>query len=520
MRIPRPVLILAMIGVLALAGSVSSAPARQEIVIAGEADVVQFDPLRIQELPTSFIAGMVMERLVMRTVDGRIVGQLAERWKLSVDRRTWTFSLRQGVKFHDGSEFDASVVEWHLRRVLDPREGSVFRAQFSDIERIQVVDRHTIAITLKQANVAFLDLVLLTNGGLIPSKAAYDSLGREFPFKPIGTGPFRFVQWVQGQRVVLGRNLDWWGGQVKPDQLVIRPITEVNTSIIELETGGVHFITRANREDLERLSKDRRFVVHRVPSYRIRYINLNTAQAPLNDIRVRQAVNHAINTPQIIKALADGMAVPMDSILPAGSAFNPKPGTYTSYPFNRAKARSLLDEAGWRPGPGGIAQKDGQSLRLVLHTPNGRYFMDKEICEVACNQLRAVGFDCQVNVMEWAAFLSDVRGGRFQAAFNGWNQSTDEPSLFMDALVKTGGRANYSKTSDPALDQILTEALIAFSEGRRKLLYNRAVDMVNKIATMVPINTEYKVAITSGRLEGYTHGAPQTGVEFVNAYLK
>ncbi len=505
--------------ILLLGGNVAtSAPAGQEIVIGNEADVTVFDPLRIQEAPTSFVADMIYDPLVRRTLDGKIGPALAERWKTSPDRRTWTFSLRKGVKFHDGSDFDASVVEWHLKRVLDPKEGSGFRRQFMVIEKITIVDSHTIALTLTEPNVAFLEFVLLTNAGYIPSRRAYETLGAEFPFKPIGTGPYRWSQWIQGQRVVLERNPNYWGAAPKTDRIVIRPVLDVNTGVIELETGGLHFILRASREDLERLSKDSRFKVHRVPTYRIRFISLNPMRPPFDDIKVRQALNHALNVPQIVNALAGGMAIPVDTTLPVESKLHPKQGSYAVYAHNVERARSLLTEAGWRPGAGGIRQKGDRTLQFVLHSPNGRYFADKEISEVICNRVRAVGMECRVKVMEWAAFLAEVRAGKFDAAFLGWNQSSGEPSLFLDPMAATGGRANYTSLTDPALDQILREGLIAFSEGRRMLLYNRAVDIINKHAWYVPISNEFKVAVTTSRLEGYVHSPARN--DFTTMYLK
>jgi peptide/nickel transport system substrate-binding protein len=510
---------LFMIFALALPGTMlGRASASQDLVIANEADVTPFDPIRIQEAPTSFIAGMVYEQLVRRTDDGRIAPALAESWKLSPDRRTWTFALRKGVKFHDGSEFDAAVVEWHFKRALDPQEGSLFRAQFSVIQKIAVADKYTIAFTLKEPNVAFLEFVMLTNGAYIPSKRAFETLGKEFPFRPIGTGAFRWVQWVQGQRVILERNPAYWGTASKADRLIIRPITDPNTGVIELETGGVHYIMRASQDDLTRLGKDPRFVVHRVPTYRVRFVEFNINRPPFDDIRVRQAAAHALNVPQIVNTLAGGMAIAADTILPVQSPFHPAQGSYPTNAVNLERARALLKEAGWGPGPGGILQKGGQGLRFTLHSPDGRYFMDKEISEVLCNRLHAVGFECRVKVMEWAAFLSEVRAGKFDASFAGWNQSSGEPSLFFDPLVATGGRANYVKHSDPALDAVLNEGLIAFSEGRRKLLYAKAVALVNQHAWYIPIDNEFKVAITTSRLQGYVHSASRT--DFSAAWLK
>src|SRR5262249_32455665 len=156
--------------------------------------------------------------------------------------------------------------------------------------------------------------------------------------------------------------------------------------------------------------------------------------------------------------------------------------------------RELLGQAGWAAGPGGILQRSGQSLRFVLHSPDGRYFMDKEMSEAICNRLHAVGFECRVKVMEWAAFLGETRAGKFDGSFGGWNQSSGEPSLFLDPLVATGGRANYGRHSDPAIDAVLREGLVAFSEGRRKLLYAKAVALVNQHAWYIPIDNEFKIA--------------------------
>ena len=513
----RAAALVIAIALLLPGGAAFSAPS-QDLIVANDADVTLFDPIRIQEAPTSFVAGFIYEQLVQRTNDGKVAPSLAESWKLSPDRRTWTFTLRKGVRFHDGSEFDASVAEWAFKRALDPQEPSQFRGQFSVIQKITALDKFTVAFTLKEPNVAFLDYVMLTNGAYIPSKRAWETLGKEFPYKPVGTGPFRWGQWVQGQRVVLERNASYWGQAPRLDRIIIRPIPDPNTGVIELETGGVHYIARASRDDLIRLGKDKRFVIYRAPTYRVRYLSLNDRHAPFDDVRVRQAAAYALDVPQIVNSLAGGMAIPTDTILPLESPFHPARGTYPTYPANLARARELLAQAGWTAGAGGTVQKSGQPLRFVLHSPDGRYFMDKEMSEVICNRLHAAGFECRVKVMEWAAFLEETRGGKFDASFSGWNQSSGEPSLFLDPLVATGGRANYGRHSDPAVDAVLHEALAAFSEGRRKMLYARAVGLVNQHEWFIPIDNEFKVAIATARLQGYVHTAART--ELSHAWLK
>ncbi|HET8998171.1 MAG TPA: ABC transporter substrate-binding protein, partial [bacterium] len=175
----RIMVVLTLLALLLSGSPAFSAAPGQDLIIANEADVTLFDPIRIQEAPTSFVAGFIYDQLVQRADDGHVVPSLAERWKLSPDRRVWTFILRKGVRFQDGSELDASVVEWAFKRALDPQEPSQFRGQFSIVQKIAVLDKSTIAFTLKDPNVAFLDYVMLTNGAFIPSKRAFETLGKD-----------------------------------------------------------------------------------------------------------------------------------------------------------------------------------------------------------------------------------------------------------------------------------------------------------------------------------------------------
>ncbi|MDI3270261.1 MAG: ABC transporter substrate-binding protein [Bacillota bacterium] len=477
----------------------------QELTVALVADVVTFDPLDIQDIPSSDVAGNIMEHLVTWDEKGHIVPHLAERWTVSENGLTWTFYLRQGVKFHDGSPFDAHVVEWQFNRVMhDDDAPQRARKQFSDaIESMEVPDDYTIVFHLKAPNAAFMELVLLQNAGMIASRQNFEKLGpADYARHPVGTGPFIFVDWIPGQRVILKKNPDYWGNKAKLDTLIFRPISEANTQVIELETGGIQMATKVGVEDMDRLRRNPDVQVLSTPSYQIRFLRLNGTNELLSDIRVRQAINHAIDVPTVVKSLVGEMGVYNPSaVTPTASWAHPQ--QMPTYAYDPQKAAQLLEDAGWTLGAGNVRQKDGKPLKITFLSPNGRYFADKEIAEAVKKAFQDVGFQVDLKVMEWAAFLEDYRSGRFDIALGGWNQSSPEPSLFLDAMVMTGGRANYSKYSDREIDQWLRDALVTSNQGERAALYRKVILKVQDLAWFVPLYDENKVAAIRKEVKGY-----------------
>lgn len=496
-------LMVVMVLLTALAGLAGQALAQapQVFIVALETDVVQFDPVKIQDATTSQVAYQIYERLLNRDYDGNLEPALATSFESDPTGQVWTFHLRRGVRFHDGSPFNAQVVKWHFERAKGP--DSFFQAQYGTIERIETPDDYTVTFYLTEPNAAFIDNIILANAGFIPSKKAFDEKGDAFPFEPVGTGPFKWDTWVKGQRVELVRNDDWWGDGPKLDRVVIRVIPEANTQVIELETGGVHLITRASQADLERLEQNPNVVVVNKAAYRTRALEFNAAMPPFDDVRVRQAVQYVLDMPLIVTALADPLLVPSDSIVPTASWAYAGEGVLPNYDQDLQKAEQLLREAGFVRNAQGRWEKDGQLLRITIHSPDNRYFMDTDISAAAANQLTRFGIETSVRVMEWAAYLEEVRNGQHQIAYLGWNQSSPEPSLFTDAKAKTGGRGNYGNFSDPKLDAILEEALRVADEAQRKALYAEAQRIVNENAWFIWAGNEALTWIFRKEVQGF-----------------
>jgi len=205
----------------------------------------------------------------------------------------------------------------------------------------------------------------------------------------------------------------------------------------------------------------------------------------------------------IVSALAEPTVMYADSVVPTASWAYPGPGVLPNYPYNPERAAQLLTEAGYVRNAQGRWVKDGQPLRVVIHSSDNRYFADTDISAAVANQLNRFGIEATVRVMEWAAYLEEVRNGQFQLAFLGWNQSSPEPSLFTDAKAKTGGRANFGGYYDPRLDAVLDQALRVADQEQRKQLYLEAQRIINENAWFFWVGNESRTWIFRKEVQGY-----------------
>lgn len=499
-----------------LLGSAAAFGQNDRLIVAAVTDVIQFDPADVGDAPTSLVINHILERLVERDETGQHVPSLAASWDVSEDGLTWTFHLRDDVKFHDGSTFDANVVKWHFDRVLTGDGPTRFQAQWAAIvDNIEVLDDYTVAYHLKVPTAGFLDLVILTNGGFIMSKDYVDNNGvAAFAQHPIGTGSFMFKEWVPGQHVLLTRNPDYWGTPAGTAELMFRPIPEASTQVIELETGGIHIVTAISEEDWDRLATNPNVVTHSAPAYRVRMLRLAN-DGLTQETLIRQALAHAADYVTLTGILVSDMGTPSSNpIIPIASwAYS----DLDSAPhYDPELALSLLEEAGYEKNSAGILQRDGKNLTVVIKTPNGRYFADREIALAVANQWREIGIDASIQVMEWAPFLEDLQSGQYQAAISGWNQSSPEPSIFADPLLGTGARGNYGPWGNAELDELLVQAGATTDVDERTALYRDIMDLVNELVWYIPLYNENKVAAVSSRLVGYQHSAAFDRYDYVS----
>jgi len=424
----------------------------------------------------------VFDSLVGRDADGKIVGELAESWR-GLDDRTWQLKLRRGVTFHNGEPFNAEAVRFTFQRVLNPEQKSPNRATVSEVERVDVVDDLTVDLVLRAPYAPFL--VRLIDFPMVPPKYTAEKGNQGLALRPVGTGPFAFVELVKDDHMIVEAFDKHWRGQPRIKRIVFKPIPEPFTRTAALRNGEVDLITTVPPNiavELERVAGVR---VQRVPSTWQIYLGLNAFKKPLSDVRVRQALNYATDVDAIIKNVMDGNGRRLEGpFTPNVFGFDPSVKGYAPDP---ARARRLLAEAGYPDG-----------ADMTLDAPAGRYQGDKEIAEALGGQWQKAGFRPKVQVAEWGAYFKKYLGKQMQDAYllglGGPMQDADE----LYNLVSSKGRGLYYKNDK--VDELFDQGRATTDPARRRKIYADLARAMIEDATWVFLMQQVDIYATRDRL--------------------
>jgi peptide/nickel transport system substrate-binding protein len=471
-----PVVVVLAVAAALLAHPVAplSAVRGGTLTFATGADPDSLDPQNTQSNPGEQINRMMFENLVRFNAKMQLEPCLAESWTSSKDGLTWTFKLRRGVKFHDGTAFDAAAVKYFFERVLGDEKPFKASLYTPVVRGAEVVDPATIRVTLKQPFAAFLFTIAHSAGGIV-SPAAHQKWGKDLTLHPSGTGPFKFVEWVKGDHVTMERNDAYWAGAPALDRVVVKTVREDQARVLLLESGGADVIVNIPTEDIPRLRSDPRFTIESSPTARTLYVVMNVNKKPLDDVRVRQALNYAVNREAIVKELFQNHAqVVADVVAPLQNGYSKLAG----YPYDPKKAKELLAQAGH------------PSLKLKLWTPKGRYVKDYELAQAVQQDLSAVGVETTLSTMEWGAYLTATKTAPDQTDRElfllGWSPSTGEarwgmfPLLHSSQLSPKGDNRGFFVSK--ALDDAIERATVATSESARVAALREAQQIIIKEA--------------------------------------
>lgn len=337
----------------------------------------------------------IFETLVYRNLDGSVRPHLAERWTVTPDGLTWTFHLRKGVKFHDGEPFTAEAVKFSAEWIRDPKVRSQFKGYWTDVKGYEIVDDHTIRIQLSKPNPLMISL-MPWHLAILPPK--YVSEHREtWGRKPIGTGPYKFVEWIPNERLVMEANLDYWQGPPPFQRLVFRPIPDETARTAALLSGAVHVVGPIALDQVQMVSSSPGVHVVWTDSLLRERLAIRHDVKPFDDLRVRQAVAHAIDKNAIIKNILGGQAVAIPGpLVPLEWGFDP--GLKDPYPYNPARAKELLAQAG-----------RGGGFEVEFEYAPGMTPKNAETAEAIVNYLAAVGIRAKVNAIDYGKFISKSR---------------------------------------------------------------------------------------------------------------
>jgi peptide/nickel transport system substrate-binding protein len=424
----------------------------------------------------------IFDSLVGRDAENHIVPQLAESWRL-VDEVTWQLKLRRGVVFHDGEPFNAEAVRFTFQRVLDPEQKSPNRANMAEIVRVEVVDDYTVNLVTRQPYAPLVNRLL--DFAIVPPKYVAEKGNQGMALRPVGTGPYRFVELIKDDRMVVEAFDRHWRGAPKIKRIVYKPIPEPFTRAAALRNNEVDLVTTMPPSLARELERTPGIRVQRVASSWIIYLGLNALKKPLSDVKVRQALNYATDVDAIIKNVLEGNGRKLEGPLtPQMFGYDAAAKGYTPDP---ARARKLLAEAGYPDG-----------LEITLDAPAGRYQGDKEIAEALCGQWQRAGFKPKVQVAEWGAYFKRYLAKQFPDAYllglGGPMQDADE----LYNLVSSKGRGLYYKSE--RVDALFDLGRSTMDQAKRRQIYRDLQRAMVDDATWVFLLQQVDIYATRERL--------------------
>ena len=435
----------------------------------------------------------ICEPLVWMPESGKFVPGLAESWEISPDAKEFTFKLKQGVKFHDGTPFNADAVKFTFDRVMDPAtKAGQSRDQLGPYDRTEVIDDYTVKVVMKQG---FAPLLANLNGylGIVsPTAVKKDPAG--FARAPVGTGPFMFKEWVPKDHVTLVKNPDYNGGSsffkhtgpAYLDEIVFKIIPEASVRTGALKSGEIQYTDDMDPLEYEAMKSDSNFAViekGQPGSGYILLMNLSHTDAPIGDSQVRLAMEYGIDREGLNQSVFQGLNTVAASPL-MKPTFGYDPSTESLYPFDQEKAKSILDAAGWTAGSDGIREKNG--AKLTIDFPIQARPTDQAMAESIQASLRDIGIDVKVNPLERAAARELITQNKYDVGFM-WFSYGDPDVLRTIFYSKNVDAFNRAKYQVPEVDKMLEDAAATTDENQRKTLYAQIQQRVLKDTATVPL---------------------------------
>jgi peptide/nickel transport system substrate-binding protein len=517
--------VVAVLALLSLAFvSPEARAAGKDLVVGFAGDATSLNPVVATDGQSYIAEWPIFDSLVELDDKLNIRPLLAESWDVSKDGLTYTFKLKKGVKWHDGKPFTARDVAFTFYSVLDPKVTTPHRAYFEmlasfpeltnkespkkpeevAVKPVEVVDDHTVRFRLRFPSGAFLAVLVNPRAGIVPEHVlkGQDLNTAEFNRKPVGTGPFKFVEWKRGERIVLEANEQYHGGRPGLNRVIFRIIPDAVVLLQELRAGGVDFVDRPPLIEVGRMKQTPGFQVLVADNTSYTYFGWRQDLAPFDDVRVRRALNHAIDVPTIVKEVLQGYAqIATGQFPPSSFAFDPAVKPY-AYDPNRAKA--LLAEAGWKPGPDGVLVKDGKRFSFsVRHDQADQTVKDSAV--IIQEYLKRIGVEARLEALDWPTFVKKLFASEFEGIVVGWTNHND-PDPFAYTIWHSSqwkGR-NFAHYKNPRADEALEAARRTANQAERKKHYSEFSKILMEDAPYVFLYFGQQVYITRQGYEGFT----------------
>ncbi len=504
------------------AGSAADTPAYGDIMVEGSiGDASNLIPLLASDSTSHGIAGFVFNGLIKYDKDIRIVGDLAESWEISKDGLVITFHLRRGVRWHDGRPFTAADVLYTYQVTVDPKTPTAYAGDFLKVKKAEVLDDWTFRATYDKP---FAPALMSWSVGILPKhllagkEITTSPLGR----RPIGTGPYKFKEWVTGQKIVLVSNPDYFEGRPHIDGYILRIIPDTATMFLELRANGIDRMgltplqnTRQTENNLFRKNYNK----YRYLSFAYTYMGYNLKNPLFTDKRVRQAIAHAVNREEMIDGVLLGLGKSATGPYKPGTwAYNPRVRTY---PYDPAKAKALLAEAGWKDlNSNGVLEREGRPFAFEIITNQGNEIRAK-CAEIIQRRLAEVGIKVTIRVVEWAAFVKDfINKRKFDATILGWTIPMDPDLYDVWHSSKTGPEElNFISYQNAEVDALIEKGRETFDQSERKRCYDRIQEILAEEQPYLFLYVPDALPIIHARFRGVEVAPLGIGHNFIKWYV-
>lgn len=466
-------------------------------------DSVSLDPITVTDGESFKVARNIYETLVQFGEDDTsIKPSLAKEWEISEDQLTYTFTLQEGVKFHDGTVFNAEAVVKNFERWMNgtvdqfPYYGDMFGGFVDDknhiIDTVKALDEHTFEIKLKKPSAALLNNLAMTAFS-IASPSAIEKEGDKFGENPVGTGPFKFKSWNRNDSIELTKNEDYWqNGYPKVTKLIYRTLPDNAARLNSLVTGEIDIADGLSPSDHKRIEEDSNLQLLKRPSFNVGYLGMTMTQKPLNDSKIRQAVSLAIDRQAIVSSFFEGLATEAKNPLqPTSLGYNENTEPYT---FDVEKAKGLLKESSY----------DGKVVELWAMPVPRPYMPDgQKVAEAIQKNLETIGMKTKIVTYEWATYLDKTRKGEAQLFLLGGTSDNGDPDNLLSLFFDESGSLNNSQLNDVKIQNWLAEARSTTDETKREEIYGEIQNRLREIVPVLPLVHSTPIVGARSNVENY-----------------
>ncbi len=412
---------------------IQTAECKTRVIVAQGVEPTKLDPDMHRENPSNNVILHIYDALLERDWDEKIQPDLAESWRI-INDTTVEFKLRRGIEFSNGEPFNAEVVKYNFERVaglMADAKKTLNASDYKSIKEVKIIDDYTVQLITKYPDPLVLSYV--AQKYMVPIEYTKEDNFAKLATKPIGTGPYLLKSWMKGGELVLTAKKDYWKGAPKIDEVVFRPIPEDATRIAELRVGSVDIIANLKPDNIQEVKAEKDLEVRFVPSARVAMLFMNTEIDNMKDVRVRRAINYALDVPSLIKNVMGGNAYRVSTICPKYMVgWDPDERFYSHDP---EKAKRLLAEAGFPDG-----------MDATILTPRGRYLNDVQACEAIAGMLTKVGIRAKVNAVEFGVFAKQTQAHQIpELMYAAWGNNHFDAWDTLQALVRSGEMFSWYK---------------------------------------------------------------------------